>query len=71
MVLVDHLHRISEEHPTLKLYYELFVRCLEAGRFPAHYKELAACFIPKTYGDVFELGCLRAHMVDKPRRKAS
>ena len=49
--LIDHLQCIPDEHPTLKLYYELFVRCMEAGRFPSHYRELVACLIPKTYGD--------------------
>ena len=57
--LIDHLQCIPDEHPTLKLYYELFVRCMEKGRFPSHYRELVACLIPKTYGDVFELGSLR------------
>jgi hypothetical protein len=58
-LLVDHLQAIPDEHPTKKLYYELLMRCMEAGRYPAHYRELVAVFIPKTYGNLLDLEALR------------
>ena len=37
--LVDHLQLLPGDHPTLDAYYQLLMRCMESGVYPAHYLE--------------------------------
>ena len=46
----------SEALPT---YYELMMRCMEAGEYPSHYSELIGVLIPKSYGDQLHPSNLR------------
>ena len=57
--LVDHLQVLPTEHPALETYYELLMRCMESGVYPAHYLELIAVLIPKTYGNTVDISALR------------
>ena len=57
--LVDYLQLLPKEHPMLESYYELLMRCMETGVYPAHYLQLVAILIPKTYGNVIDIGALR------------
>ena len=57
--LVDHLKLLPEEHPTLRAYYELFIRCLESGRVPESWRRMICVLIPKTYGDRHLVSALR------------
>ena len=57
--LVDHLKALGEGHPTCSTYYNLLVRCMETGVYPASYFEIIACLIPKTYGNCLDISSLR------------
>ena len=57
--LVDHLQLLPGDHPTLDAYYQLLMRCMESGVYPAHYLELVAVLIPKTYGNHADISALR------------
>ena len=56
---VEHLQALDEAHPAMVAYHRLLVRCLEEAVFPAHYLQLIATLIPKTYGSLVDIGMLR------------
>ena len=57
--LVDYLQALPDDHPVLAVYYELLMQCMEGGEYPAHYLQLSAALIPKTYGMTLDMGALR------------
>ena len=57
--LIDHLQILPHSHPALTTYYELLMRCMEAGTYPSHYLQLIAIMIPKTYGSTDQMDALR------------
>ena len=57
--LIDHLKALWADNPVKEHYYELLMRCMEQGVYPASYFELIAVLIPKTYGSQLEISALR------------
>ena len=57
--MVDMLQSLPESHPLLTAYYELMLRCMAEGVYPAHYLVVPAVLIPKKLDSVLHMALLR------------
>jgi len=57
--LIDMIQMLPEDHPTIEIFYELMMRCMEDGVYPQHYLEIAAVLIPKKMDGILQMMTLR------------
>ena len=57
--IVEMLHCLPDNHPAELVYYELLLRCMEEGVFPAHYLQNIAVLIPKKAAGLLHMALLR------------
>ena len=57
--LTDYLQALPDDHPVMAMYHKLLLKCMAACEYPAHYLQIIATLIPKTYGALTSIDALR------------
>eukprot|EP00900_Chrysochromulina_parva_P001708 jgi/Chrpa1/11538/Chrysochromulina_OHIO_Genome00019369-RA len=57
--IIEMLQCLPEGHPAEAAYFELLLRCMEEGVYPAHYLQIVAVLIPKKASGLLQMAQLR------------
>ena len=57
--IIEMLQCLPDGHPAESAYFELLLRCMEEGIFPAHYLQIVAVLLPKKAAGLLQMALLR------------